>query len=875
MNYGKKKVKQESDKLASKRTKQANRHAITMLKAALVVVLCVIAIGILAVGLYASNLIKRCPDISEVNITPSGYLTTILDKDGNEIETLAASGSNRSYVTLDQIPEDAQHAFVAIEDERFYDHNGIDVRGIIRAVFTGITSGGESLQGASTITQQLLKNNYFTTWTSENSLEDRINRKIQEQYLAVQLEKVTSKDVILENYLNSINLGQNTLGIEAASERYFNKSASELTLSEAATIAGITQNPTKYNPISNPDKNADRRKRVLKKMLDLDFISESQYEEALSDDVYSRIQVVNDDAVANSSTSYFVDALTDEVYDDLLEAGYSEGEANKMLYSGGLTIKSTQDSAIQKIAEEELNNSDNYGNHTLTSFSYRLTVKKSDGSTENYSETTMMNYYLASNPNYDINFKSEDECREAIEAYKKEIMQEGDTIAEGGETLHFTIQPQAAATIMDQSTGHVVALVGGRGDKTGSRTLNRAVDITRQPGSCFKVIACYTAALDAGGMTLATVQDDAPMTYANGTPLNNYDNVYRGFLNIREAIRMSRNVVTVKNLTAIGTGLGFEYAQALGISTLESGDNNQSLCLGGITNGVTNMELTAAYATIANKGDYNKPVLYTEVLDHSGNVILSTTENTSKEVLKESTAWLLTNAMEDVIASGTGSGAGIPGMSVAGKTGTTTKNRDTVFVAYTPYYTCGVWGGYDDNSEQTYTAYAKNLWKAIMLRVHENLEPASFPGCSDIVKVAVCRESGKLPVEGVCDCDPRGSTVYEEYFAKGTEPTEQCDHHVRVNICNETGLISTDYCPAVTSSVFLVGGSTETEEGPFMLTEDFLNQRCTTHTTMPTAPTTQSSGSISIIDKVPTNTTPENSGDGATTTDPTTQSPAE
>ena len=364
MNYGKKKVKQESDKLASKRTKQANRHAITMLKAALVVVLCVIAIGILAVGLYASNLIKRCPDISEVNITPSGYLTTILDKDGNEIETLAASGSNRSYVTLDQIPEDVQHAFVAIEDERFYDHNGIDVRGIIRAVFTGITSGGESLQGASTITQQLLKNNYFTTWTSENSLEDRINRKIQEQYLAVQLEKVTSKDVILENYLNSINLGQNTLGIEAASERYFNKSASELTLSEAATIAGITQNPTKYNPISNPDKNADRRKRVLKKMLDLDFITESQYEEALSDDVYARIQVVNDDAVANSSTSYFVDALTDEVYDDLLEAGYSEGEANKMLYSGGLTIKSTQDSAIQQIAEEELNNSDNYDNHT-------------------------------------------------------------------------------------------------------------------------------------------------------------------------------------------------------------------------------------------------------------------------------------------------------------------------------------------------------------------------------------------------------------------------------------------------------------------------------------------------------------------------------
>ena len=586
-----------------------------------------------------------------------------------------------------------QHAFVAIEDERFYKHNGVDLRGIIRAGFTGITSGGESMQGASTITQQLLKNNYFTDWTSENSFADRLNRKIQEQYLAIQLEKVTTKEIILENYLNSINLGQNTLGVEAASERYFNKSASELTLSEAATIAGITQNPTKYNPITNPEKNAERRKRVLKKMLDLGYINEKEYDDALADNVYDRIQIVNDVAKSNSSTSYFVDALTDEIYDDLIEAGYSEGEANKMLYSGGLVVHSTQDSRIQTIAEEEVNNNANYNDKVLTSFSYRLTVNRADGSTENFSEITMMNYYLASNPNYDINFSSEEECKEAIEAYKAEIMHEGDTIAEGGESLHFTIQPQAAVTIIDQSTGHVVALVGGRGDKNASRTLNRSVDITRQPGSCFKIVACYAAALDAGGMTLATVQDDAPMTYANGTPLNNYDNVYRGLMNIREAIRMSRNVVTVKNLTAIGTGLGFEYAQALGISTLESGDNNQSLCLGGITNGVTNLELTNAYATIANKGDYNEPVLYTQVYDSQGNLILDTTKNTPKEVLKESTAWLLTNAMEDVISSGTGSGAGIPGFACAGKTGTTTKNRDTVFVGYTPllYMRCMGW----------------------------------------------------------------------------------------------------------------------------------------------------------------------------------------
>ena len=204
----------------------------------------------------------NAPDVDTLDVTPSGFRTEILNDQGKTMRILAGEGANRVYVTLDRIPEDLQHAFVAIEDERFYKHNGIDMRGIIRAVFTGILSGGDSMQGASTITQQLLKNNYFTTWTSENTFLDSVNRKIQEQYLAIQLEKVTDKQTILENYLNTINLGQNTLGVEAASERYFNKSVSELTLSESATIAAITQNPSRYNPISNPDENATRRKKV-------------------------------------------------------------------------------------------------------------------------------------------------------------------------------------------------------------------------------------------------------------------------------------------------------------------------------------------------------------------------------------------------------------------------------------------------------------------------------------------------------------------------------------------------------------------------------------------------------------------------------------
>lgn len=833
MNYGKKSAQKQSEKLSGKRAKNKKRFGITFIKTVLVCILCIIAVGVVGGGLYAIKLIKQCPDISEVNISPNGFSTTVYDSAGNEIETLAASGSNRTYVTIDEIPKDLQHAFVAIEDERFYKHNGIDLRGIIRAGFTGIISGGEKMQGASTITQQLLKNNYFTTWTSEHTLKDSINRKVQEQYLAVQLEKVEDKDTILENYLNTINLGQNTLGVEAASERYFNKSVSELTLSEDAAIAAITQNPSKYNPITNPKDNATRRKKVLKKMLELGYIKQAEYDEALEDNLYDRIQIVNAQTESSASTSYFVDALTDEVAKDLVDQkGYTEAQAYQMLYSGGLSINSTQDSAIQTICEEEVNNNANYSDHVLHSFSYRLTVTKKDGSYQNYSEQTMLTYYQAQNPNYDINFASEEECKEAIEKYKSEIMEEGDTIAEGGEKITYTLQPQAAISVIDQATGHVVALVGGRGDKTASKTLNRATNITRQPGSCFKIIGCYAAALDAGGLTLASVQDDSPTSYANGTPLHNYDNKYRGFTTIRDAIISSMNVVTVKNLTQIGTGLGFEYAEALGISTLEPGDNNQTLCLGGLTHGVTDLELTASYATIANGGDYNKPVLYTQVFDHNGNVLLDNTQNTSKEVLKETTAWLLTNAMQDVITSGTGSGAGLPNMPTAGKTGTTTKNRDTVFAGYTPYYTAAVWGGYDDNTEQTYTAYSKLIWHSVMQRIHENLPRKEFTQPSGIVTATVCKKSGKLAIEGVCDADPRGSMVYTEYFDKDSVPTETCDHHVKVDICSASGQIAGEYCPVGNRvpTVYIIGGTAETEDGPYLITEEALNTVCSVHT---------------------------------------------
>ena len=857
MNYGKNATKRRVQKLDKKSTKVRHKFGVIFWKCILVLVIIVGVVGISSGVGVMKGIIDSAPDISAIDVTPTGYSTTVLASDGTEISTLVASGANRKYVTIDEIPQSLQDAFVAIEDERFYEHNGIDMQSILRAAATGIAHGFHFSQGGSTITQQLIKNNVLTTWTSESSFIESLQRKIQEQYLAVELEKkVDDKKWILENYMNSINLGANTLGVQAASEKYFGKDVSELTLSESAVIAGITQNPAKYNPITHPDQNAERRERVLNNMLEQGYISQSEYDEAIDDDVYDRISEHN--AVDDTSiNSYFVDALIDDVFSDLIDKGYSETEAYKMIYQGGLTIQSTQDLELQKICDEEANNLDNYPTTPKYSFTLYFQVKSSDGTLTSYSNQTMLSYYkkATNNEDYSINFDTEDECYEAIAQYEQDVLNPGDEIVEGSEYITITLQPQIALTLMDQSTGEVKALVGGRGDKSGNRTWNRATDTCRQPGSTFKIIGCYAAALDAGGLTLASVQDDAPFTVGS-KQFHNYDNSYRGYTNLRTAITNSINIVTVKTLQEIGVDLGYEYAENFGITTLTDTDKNLSLALGGLTKGVTNIELTGAYATIANGGTYLEPKLYTVVYDHDGNVLLdkSDTQDT-RQVLKDTTAWLLTDAMKDVMTSGTGTRAYFGStMAQAGKSGTTTSNRDCLWAGYTPYYTCVVWGGYDDNSKQagSNTTYPKNIWKAVMSRVHEGLEYKDFPTPSGITSATVCSKSGLLPIEGTCDSDPRGSMLITEYFDASTVPSDLCDHHVTLTICNDTGTLANAYCPNTTTSVYIVGGEEGTADSDYLAREDLLNSQCTIHNAGSVAPaeptttdtTTSSTGSV-------------------------------
>ena len=808
MNYGKRGIHKVQKSLTSKSVKLKKMVLISALKFLLIGIISVCIIGIcLGIGMF-KGILYSAPDINPEQVIPKGYATVVYDSRGNELTKLVAANSNRSYEKMDKIPKYLADAFVAIEDERFYRHNGIDIKAIMRAGGEVIKSKGKLSQGGSTITQQLIKNNVFDNWTDESTMQ-KIKRKIQEQYLAIDLEKKMSKESILEAYMNTINLGQNTLGVKAASARYFNKATYELTLSECAVIAAITQNPSNYNPISHPEKNVKRRNKVLKKMLEMETISQQEYDEAMADDVYSRIETVNQETETNKIYTYFEDELAEQVLHDLMEVkGYNETQAYNMLFSSGLSIFTTLDPDIQKICDDVFNNEENYPSNVKWYLNYALTIEKANGEKENHSTEMYKAYYKQINPSFNLLYNSKDEAYEAIEAYKAAHMSEGDKV--DGEKVSLTPQPQVSITIEDQSTGHIVAMVGGRGAKTASRTLNRASNTTRQPGSTFKVLSTFAPALDSAGLTLATVQNDAPYSYANGRPVKNWwGSSYRGLINLRYGIVQSANVLTVKTLTQITPQLGFDYLQNFGFTTLIErrvqsdgsvvSDIGQPLALGGITDGVTNLELNAGYAAIANNGLYIKPKLYTKILDHDGNVLIDNTEPFSTQVIKESTAWLLTSAMQDVVSSGTGGRCNFGNMAIAGKTGTTTDYKDVWFSGYTPYYTATTWAGFDNNVSLSSSAeknLAKTLWKMVMEQIHQNLEYKSFPTPSGIVTARVCSKSGKLPIAGVCD----GCTI-TEYFAEGTVPTEYCDVHYYSNVCLYSGLTACDECPFKQASI--------------------------------------------------------------------------
>ena len=847
MIYTKKTIQDKRKNLRSKKARARTSVSLIILK--IILVLCLIFFVCIGGFLYGSfrGILSSTP--ATYNLKPKYSATIIYDDKGKKTQVLSDYSSNRIIVEYEQLPDNLKNAFIAIEDERFYEHNGVDLKGIIRALVNDITHMSSN-QGASTITQQLIKNNVFNVG-GEDNLIAKIKRKVQEQALALKVEQENSKEEILTNYLNTINLGKGTLGVEAASQYYFNKSVEKLTLSECAVLAGITKNPTYLNPIDYPEDNNTRRDVILKKMYELNYISTEEYEEALADNVYARISDNNTHKhQKNEVYSYFTDALITQIVEDLQEQkGYSQATAYNLVYRGGLRIHSTQSTTLQKAADSIINDPDNYPVETKYSLDYSLEIEHSDKTTDTYTQNDVKKYFQKKNKDKDYStvYSSKKELKKAASTFRKHIVKKDDTVIQ--ENVYYTLQPQVSYSLINQKTGAVKVLVGGRGTKNHDLALNRAVSFERQPGSTFKILSTYAPALDNGGMTLATVFDDAPYRYENGDRVTNFKkNSYGGLTTIRDAIIDSNNIVPVKALTELEPQVGYNYLLNLGFTTLvkdrvnTSGelesDVNQALSLGGITDGVDNLELTAAYASIANKGVYNKPILYTKVTDSNGEVILENKKE-SRRVMKETTAWLLTDAMEDVVKKGTGVEAQLSSdMAVAGKTGTTSNNYDYWFCGYTPYYTASIWTGYDYNTSfENKDDYHKVIWAKIMNRIIDKKDQKikDFDKCDDIETATICAKSGKLAVEHVCSKDPEKSMERTEYFASGTVPESTCDSHIAVTFCSKSKRIAGKYCPKKTQStkVFRIrpkGSTGTTADTPYTVYFDLKNYACDVHT---------------------------------------------
>lgn len=700
----------------------------------------IIIVG-LGVG-FIYSLFNGAGDLPLEQFEINNFTTFIYDKDGNEYAKLD-SIENRVYVSIDEMSEYLPKAFIAIEDERFESHIGFDLKRTLAATIKYVTTGNSDF-GGSTITQQLIKkvtNDQGRSW----------QRKVREIVRAIQLEQKMSKNQIIELYMNIIFLGENSYGVETAAHTYFNKTAADLTIAECAMIGGLAQAPSSVNPISNYEKAVARQKTVLGKMHELGFITDAQYEEALAEELV----ISKASGESGSTNSYFVDAVIEEVIDDLAEKyGVERGAAQKMLYTEGYKIYTTVDQEIQSDIE---------------------TVYKDQS------------YFKLRNGNYDENI-------------------------------------QSAMVIIDYQKGNVVGLVGGTGEKKEQRGLNRATQTYRAPGSTIKPLAVYGPALENGVITVATTYDEVPTTFkipgsTDLTPGNNGS--YRGLISAKKAVSVSSNIVACKVFNDLGASASRTFLMKLGITSLTSSDVNMgSLALGGLTKGVTVLEHAGAYAAIANGGIYIEPKLYTKIESRDGEIILEKTSEV-RQVMSKQNAYILTDMLQSVVTSGTGTSATLSNMSVAGKTGTTNSSKDRWFAGYTPYYVASVWVGYDQQKNISMSGNpAAKLWKAVMSKVHEGLESKTFTRPSGIVSVQVCADSGKLPTE-LCTHDERGSRVVTALFVEGTQPTEECDMHVEVEVCPDTLKLKNPTCYNVTRAYKVVRLNKTYETVPTTLPADY------------------------------------------------------
>lgn len=706
-----------------KRKKKLSFSRVALLAAILVgIVLLCVGCGYVAGAVY--SLPKWDPQKLE-----GSESTIIYDREGQPASRVYAD-ENRTPVSLKDLPPYVPDAFVAIEDNRFFNHHGVDVEAIGRALVANI-KGGIGTEGGSTITQQLVKNSFLTS-------EKTFKRKIQEAVLALQVEHRYSKDEILEFYLNRIYFGNGTYGIQTAAQHYFGKSANELTLAESALLAGIVRSPNNYNPSQSKELAKKRQELVLNIMVKYGKITQQEADQAKQEELQFK-----EGATTSYSFPYFTDHVISETENILQKQGISSETCQTLLYRGGLKVYTSLNPKVQQKMEDVFANSANFPG--------------------------------------DQNDK----------------------------------QVQGAMVLLENRTGEIQALVGGR-KHTQQRSFNRATQAKRQPGSAIKPLVVYAPALEKGYTTALSLLD-APVTIGKDT-FNNYDHKYSGWITMRTAVQWSKNTYAVRLLHNMGIDYGLEFAKKLGITSFDSRDRNLSLALGGITYGISPLEMTGAFGAIANQGVYIEPHAVIKIVDRDGNVIYDAHPQ-KRVVMSEQTAYITTDLLQTVVKSGTGTRAQL-NRPVAGKTGTTEYTKDIWFMGYTPEFTGAVWMGFDQEetikgSGAAGGTYPALIWKAVMQKATEGIPVRNFQKPSGIVIKAICTKSGKLP-NAFCP----ENHLLKEIFVEGSLPKETCDLHVQAEICADTKMLANPHCPHKIMAAFLKGDKS---------TEQLPEQVCTKH----------------------------------------------
>ncbi|HJB31090.1 MAG TPA: transglycosylase domain-containing protein [Candidatus Oscillibacter excrementavium] len=735
-----------------KSTRRTGRRIAFVLGTFLLVCVCTTAMIAGLFMMYVRTTLAPTLDVNADDYTMN--LSSIIyyqDRDSGEwVEYQTVYGTeNRIWVDFDQMPDALWQAAVAIEDHRFFEHQGVDWKRTLGAAVNFFTQSQDTF-GGSTLTQQVLKN-----MTQDDG--NTVNRKVREIFRALEFEKHYTKWEILEFYLNTIYLGQGCYGVQTAAEFYFGKDVSELDVAECASLIAITNNPSIYGPMSTVtfkqedgsvktarQENKERQELILDRMAGgneevgvtgLDYLSPEEAEAAKAEELHftdgttSAEDIVSEATGGTHINSWFVDQVLRDVSADLAELySISTKEALTRIYNSGYNIYTTLDPEIQEIAES---------------------VYEDRGSLNNLTSVS-------------------------------------------GQPI------QSGITIIDPSTGNIVAMVGKMGEKKGNLEWNFATD-TQQPGSSIKPLTAYAPALDAGVVSPATTFDNYPVRLLNGNPWpKNSPNTYTGWTSVRDGIRSSINTIAVQTLEKVGVTAAYNFAtQNLGLSLVPEDMNVSPLGLGGLTYGLSTVEMAAAYSAFANNGVYNEPKTYVKVLANDNTTVVLENETEQRVAMKETTAYLMTSMLQNAVSNGTGGAARFSGMHIAGKTGTTNDNFDRYFVGYTPYYCAAVWVGYENNERISYSVNpAASLWRQVMEKVHADLPDKSFSRpSSGLTTVKVCADSGML-VTDACRADPRQNRVVQFEVAVGTEPKEECTLHKMVDICTEGNCLAGEFCPA-------------------------------------------------------------------------------